>query len=243
VEPRATDLAQRVFDEEEAIVERVEPSASAGDENVAASLFATPMKDSNGETLGVVCAGSVREDAFGPDHRALFEVLAAYLGRQSEIDVLRQERARTKRMEQLGRLTSGVAHEVRNPINAILATAEALDLDIGEDPDHGESIRQIRLQVERVALLMRDLLDFGKPIPEANRTVCSLKDVCTESVELWRKTTALRHCGVEVVHEDTYHATAVVPVPEGLRRHWRVFAVRGKGRGRRHPVRRRAAGP
>ena len=163
------------------------------------SFLVVPVKTDADEVAGAMCAAASSRQAFGQDDVSLFETLAEHLGRQSEIDTLRQGRARTSRMELLGQLTSGVAHEVRNPINAILATAEALDLDIGEDAEHGESIRQIRLQVERVALLMRDLLDLGKPIPEANRTVCRLADVCTGAVSLWQKTTTLRNCSVRAV--------------------------------------------
>ena len=173
------------------------------------SVLTSPIQSRDGAALGVVCAASVREDAFGVDDKRLFETLAGFLGRQFEIEALRQERARARQMELLGQLTSGVAHEVRNPINAILATAEALDLDIGADPEYGESIRQIRTQVERIAVLTRDLLDLGRPVREAHRTVCRVADICTEAAGLWRETAMAKARALLVVRPDDRRSATV----------------------------------
>jgi len=173
------------------------------------SCLAVPVKTDVGGVHGVIWATAFTQQVFGQDDVRLFETLAEHLGGQFDIDALRQERTRARRMELLGQLTSGVAHEVRNPINAILATAEALDLDIGENAEHGEAIRQICQQVERVSLLMRDLLDLGKPIQEASRVVCRLEDTCKEAVTLWQSTTTLAGHSVTLITDGVDEATRV----------------------------------
>ncbi|NIS74290.1 MAG: hypothetical protein GTO08_03245, partial [Deltaproteobacteria bacterium] len=62
----------------------------------------------------------------------------------------------------------GVAHEVRNPLNAISALTEALSLDIQENNDSREIMNHIREQVKRLSLLMSDLLDLGKPLDQTS---------------------------------------------------------------------------
>jgi signal transduction histidine kinase len=42
----------------------------------------------------------------------------------------------SQEMKMLGQLTSGVAHEVRNPLNGILAITDALSKDLGENTEY-----------------------------------------------------------------------------------------------------------
>lgn len=93
-----------------------------------------------------------------------------------------------KKMETIGQLAGGVAHEVRNPLNAILSITEALfkEREIAGNPDYEPYIQHIRSQVGRLARLMNDLLDLGKPIPPANLQAVPLYRLCRETADLWR---------------------------------------------------------
>jgi signal transduction histidine kinase len=79
---------------------------------------------------------------------------------------LRQARAgldRAERLASVGRLAAGVAHEVGNPIAAMLAF---LDL-VARDPQLGasshEHLRRAAREGERVRRILRQLLDFSRP--------------------------------------------------------------------------------
>jgi signal transduction histidine kinase len=76
---------------------------------------------------------------------------------------------------------------VRNPLNAILAMTEALALDLGEHPEHGPILVHIKGQVSRLARLMQDLLELGKPAHKTNFIRMALADLCADSVQLWRE--------------------------------------------------------
>ncbi len=89
-------------------------------------------------------------------------------------------------MERFGNLVSGVAHEVRNPLNAIQAATAALELDYGDDPEASEMFDIVHSQVDRLAKLMRDLLAIGKPIDQIWLQQKRGADVVSEAVKLWR---------------------------------------------------------
>jgi len=89
-------------------------------------------------------------------------------------------------MERFGNLVSGVAHEVRNPLNAIQAATAALELDYGKEPDARELFDIVHSQVDRLAQLMRDLLVIGKPLDQMFMQRRSGAEIVREAFALWR---------------------------------------------------------
>lgn len=79
-----------------------------------------------------------------------------------------QERLiRSERLASVGRLAAGLAHEVGNPIAAMLGLEELVlsgDLSAEEQQDF---LRRIHAETERVHRVLRDLLDFARPISNA----------------------------------------------------------------------------
>jgi signal transduction histidine kinase len=96
----------------------------------------------------------------------------------------------TRRFEAIGQIAGGVAHEVRNPLNAILTITEALFKEkvIEANPEYEPYIRHIRTQVNRLVHLMNDLLDLGRTIPTTNLQPLPLYELCRETVDLWKST-------------------------------------------------------
>ncbi len=103
---------------------------------------------------------------------------------------LEAQLAHSQEMKALGQLAAGVAHEVRNPLNAILAITEALFQEIGGNREYDPYLAHIRTQVNRLSALMKDLLELGKPIQSSLLRCESLKGICGASLELWRQTKA-----------------------------------------------------
>lgn len=101
-------------------------------------------------------------------------------------------------LESVGRIAAGVAHEVRNPLNAILSITEALFHDplIEHNPDYDIFLQHIRTQVNRLSLLMNDLLALGKPIPATNLHPLPLNQLARDSVTLWQQSTTSTDCQV-----------------------------------------------
>jgi signal transduction histidine kinase len=74
---------------------------------------------------------------------------------------------RSERMASVGRLAAGVAHEIGNPIAAIMGMEDLLlagDLAPDEQRDFLERMRK---ETERIHVVLRDLLDFARPEEKA----------------------------------------------------------------------------
>jgi signal transduction histidine kinase len=70
---------------------------------------------------------------------------------------------RTERLASVGRLSAGLAHEIGNPIAALLGLEDLL-LQGGLSPDEQHDfLTRIKSETERIHRVLRDLLDFARP--------------------------------------------------------------------------------
>jgi signal transduction histidine kinase len=70
----------------------------------------------------------------------------------------------SRRLAAIGRLTSGVAHEVKNPINAIVVHLELLREKMREvDPDTRRHMDIIGSEIHRLDRVVETLVDFNRP--------------------------------------------------------------------------------
>ena len=71
----------------------------------------------------------------------------------------------SRRLAAIGRLTSGVAHEVKNPINAIVVHLEVLRQKLHEvDPDTRRHMDVISSEIQRLDRVVQTLVDFSRPV-------------------------------------------------------------------------------
>jgi PAS domain S-box-containing protein len=71
----------------------------------------------------------------------------------------------SRRLAAIGRLTSGVAHEVKNPINAIVLHLEVLREKLPDlEPDSKRHMDIIGSEIRRLDRVVQTLVDFSRPV-------------------------------------------------------------------------------
>jgi signal transduction histidine kinase len=94
-----------------------------------------------------------------------FEDLVTSLNHMlDEINRRTEQLIQSEKMASLGTLTSGVAHEVNNPLNNISTTVQILLEEIEEgDTDYVRmQLEEVEKQVERARDIVKDLLEFSR---------------------------------------------------------------------------------
>lgn len=105
----------------------------------------------------------------------------------------------SRRLAAIGRLTSGVAHEVKNPINAIVIHLEILrERMLQLDPETRRHMDIINSEIHRLDRVVKTLVDFSRPV-ELKLCALDLRSLAAEVVAL-AEPEACSH-NVEIVHD------------------------------------------
>jgi signal transduction histidine kinase len=110
------------------------------------------------------------EDAL---RRKIDEVEAATAQlKQAQADLLRSER-----LASVGRLAAGLAHEIGNPISALIGLQDLLLTGELEPSEQRDFLLRMRAETERIHTILRDLLQFARPSALRDREAIEPGDV------------------------------------------------------------------
>jgi signal transduction histidine kinase len=130
---------------------------------------------------------------------------------QRELRASEDELRHAHKMEAVGRLAGGVAHDFNNVLTAIFGYADLLMDQFGKDDPRRADLEEIRRSAERAATLTRQLLAFSRKQVMQPRLL-SLNEVVTNLQKLMQR----------LVSE---HISVELELAEGL---WPVFADPGQ---------------
>ncbi|MBW1897033.1 MAG: HAMP domain-containing protein [Deltaproteobacteria bacterium] len=82
-----------------------------------------------------------------------------------ELKQAREEVIRSEKLSSLGLLAAGVAHEVGNPMGAILGYTNLLMDHVSDQPEAMDYLKRVDEEVTRINAIVRELLDFSRPKP------------------------------------------------------------------------------
>lgn len=90
--------------------------------------------------------------------------LTVTLRNETERERLREETIRLDRLASLGKLSAGIAHEVRNPLTGISLLLDDLHDKPGFSPEDKEMLSKALSEIERVERLISALLNYSAPV-------------------------------------------------------------------------------
>jgi len=108
---------------------------------------------------------------------------------------LQAQMVQTEKLVSLGQLAAGAAHEINNPLTAILGYSDLL-ADDASLPEKTRGVAgKIRDQARRTKTLVGNLLSFARQVP-AERTLLDLNTVVNNAVQL--RALDLKHSGAKI---------------------------------------------
>ena len=139
--------------------------------NVVADWNDSSRHDEAIREFNITCKdGSVKDIEFRrtflKDGRALVTLLDITEKKQAEklLEENQKIKARSKKMESLGLLAGGVAHDLNNILSGIVSYPELLLMDLPEDSSMRKSIATIQESGNRAAAIVQDLLTVARGV-------------------------------------------------------------------------------
>jgi PAS domain S-box-containing protein len=126
-------------------------------------------------------------------------LLLALIEDTTEERRMQQQLVQSGKLAAIGELAAGVAHEINNPLFAILGLTEFLLKEAEPESKAQQRLALIQQTGLEIKEIVRALLDFARENAE-ERHVVSLEEVVQATVDLVRRTNA--HKGVELI--DSY---------------------------------------
>lgn len=138
------------------------------------------------------------------NQRALEENVRSLDQANRALTEAKNELVRAEKMATVGRLAAGVAHEVGNPLNAIMGYLEIARRRSGDDGDGADApewVEGIEHEARRIDRIVRGLLEYARP-REGEATAIVPEDVVRKTVELLEAQGRLREMSVEIEVEE-----------------------------------------
>ena len=135
----------------------------------------------------------------------------------TDIKEYEQQLIQAQKMESIGKLAGGVAHEINTPLGIILGYAQLLMEDVPPDSQLRQDLAIIEKQTKVCRKIVADLLGFSRQGESEKREMCFNNSVM-ESVSLVRHSFALDHVDIVTRLDDSF--PIIYGDPEKLKQIW-----------------------
>jgi len=155
-----------------------------------ASLQKATQKVANGDFT------PIRIDTGKPDE--ISSLIQDFNKMVTEIENRQEQLIRSRRLAAIGTFSSGIAHELNNPLNNISLTADALQEEYDTLPpeEAKELISDIIVQTDRASSVVKNLLDFCRRTPPVQEKL-NIKNVVQGTAKLIRNQLRLESIWLE----------------------------------------------
>lgn len=131
----------------------------------------------------------------------------------TEPKLLREQILQSEKMAALGRLISGVAHELNNPLTAVIGYSELLRADGALPPSLREDVDTIYQAADRARKIVQNLLTFARQ-QRGSKSLVNINEIIERTLRL--RAYELKVNNIEVVLELAPHLPPTVADPAQL---------------------------
>jgi C4-dicarboxylate-specific signal transduction histidine kinase len=190
------------------------PMAEVARRQAIRGILGVPIRI-DGRTVAVLVLGTHAPRDWPADEigmiRPVAEIVGTALVRQQQEREARQHRdtlSHLDRVSVLGELATSLAHELNQPLGAILANAEAARLLLAADPPRLDDLKaaldDIVSDDERAGQIIRNMRAMIRRHPPTTEPV-DVREAVAGAVRLVQQDALLRRCRIEVQHEGGLH--------------------------------------
>jgi PAS domain S-box-containing protein len=194
------------------LINHEEPAVDRAGNSRWHSTSKIPLRDPDGSIVGLVCitrdvteaklAQTRLEKAnaeLARNREELMRALAELQASHRQLKEAQGQLIQAEKMQSIGRLAAGVAHEVKNPLAIIRMGLDHLRTCVRpDDPEAQLTVKDMQEAIQRADGIILGLLDFARP-HELNARPHDLNAVVDQSVSMVRY--AARQSKVKIVRE------------------------------------------
>jgi PAS domain S-box-containing protein len=180
LEPGMESWAKRVHpDDYQRVFNGIHQTIASG-ENAWGAEYRFRRKDGKYAVVQDRC--QIMRDAAGHAYR-----MVGGISDHTERKQLETQFLRAQRMESIGTLAGGIAHDLNNVLAPILMSIDLLKIDSGENPQRLQLLETIQVSARRGADLVRQVLTFARGV-DGQRVAVNLRHVFTDLEGIIRET-------------------------------------------------------
>lgn len=171
------------------------------------------------------------------DKRQLQQTVAELEVSNTNLKKAQEEVVRAETLASVGRLASGVAHEIGNPLGIVLGYLDLLANPDIDEADHRDYLKRSESEIERINGIIRQLLDLSRPA-DNQVDLIHLHEILKDTVAIVGPQPLMKNISIEMQLSAVYDS--VLAAPEQLRQVFLnlllnaadAIALKGDGQGR-----------
>jgi signal transduction histidine kinase len=133
-------------------------------QNISEGDFSQKIEGTSQNEIGQLIGSFNRMiERLKENQESLENYLESLESANKQLKQAQEELIRTEKLASIGRFAAGVAHEVGNPLGAILGYTSILEKERMDPEESKDYLKRIEKEIERINRIVRELLDFSRP--------------------------------------------------------------------------------